>query len=80
MNSGILGDIERCAQVEVIYVNHTKRAPLREMTLLIMILKSSSEAVGVPTSLVYQMRLPSMAICVRLGSFFCGRTLQNTEV
>ena len=58
----------------------TKRATLRDMTLLMRILKSFSDAVGVPTLPVYKMRLPPMVILEWLGSSFCGRTLQTTEV
>ena len=49
VDAGIIGAIEGFAQVKRIISKHTKRAPLWERKLLIGILKSSSEAVGVPT-------------------------------
>ena len=50
VNAGILGAIEGCAQVKNLMSKHTNSAPLRERKILIRSLKSSSEAVVVPTS------------------------------
>ena len=52
----------------------TNLAPRRKGTVLIMILNSSKEPVGVPTLQGYQMRLNSIVMWVLLGYSFCRCT------
>ena len=58
---------------------HTYFDPVSDIILLIMILKSSSDAVLVPTSPGWQTFVPQIVICV-FGSFFTGLTSQTTEL
>ena len=59
---------------------HTYFAPARDSKLLIMSLKSYSDAVLVPKSPGYQKLVLQIVICVQFGYFFPGLTSQTTEV
>ena len=70
MNYDVLWSTKWCAKVKNSMSKHIYFAPDRDSILLITILKSSSDAVLVPTSPGYQALVPQIVICVQLGSFF----------